>query len=428
MKPASSSRNSGVSEPIVTVPAAPRPAAAEQAPENMPAAQPFGVREAPTRLSPRGVHSFSAPARAPRRRLSLVFFLLLVGLPGILAAYYYGAVASDQYVTDIQFGVKSADAQRNDASSMFQGMAAASQIGLQSNILVQYMKSREIVDSIDRELDLRGRFSGSAVDWLSRLAPGAPNEELVAYWRGKVAPYFEQTTGIISVRVRAFTPQDALAIGKAVITRSERLSEDLSRRARTDYVRFATEQVDDATARLSKVRQELLEFRDKEMTLDPTKEADVARLGIAKLREEAARVQTDMATVQAQLGETSPIYVSLRYRLNALQSQVKEAEAKLMGSAGPSSNPMSRNMRGYEALQTERVVAEKLYDMALQSLERAQFEANRQSWYLEVFVHPALAEQPLYPRRLISTLIVVLVGFGTWMFLLMIYHSIREHV
>jgi capsular polysaccharide transport system permease protein len=73
-------------------------------------------------------------------------------------------------------------------------------------------------------------------------------------------------------------------------------------------------------------------------------------------------------------------------------------------------------------------MAEKFYEMALQSLQRAQFEATRQATYLEVFVHPALAERSLYPRRVTSVLIAALVSFGAWIFLLMIYYSVREHI
>jgi capsular polysaccharide transport system permease protein len=363
-----------------------------------------------------------------KRRWSIAFFILLVVLPTITAAIYYGFWATSQYATEFQFGVRSADAQRNDATSIFQGMASASQIGLQSNIVVQYVKSREIVDAINRKINLRAMFSKPSIDYLSRLDPQAPIEDLVAYWKNKVEPYFDLTTGIISVRVKAFSPEDALTIGNEIVSMSESLSEELSKRARADYVKFAQEQVNESADRLKKERQALLDFRNQEQTLDPTKEADVARLGIAKLQEDLARARADLKTAQARLSDGSPAIISLRDREKALQDLVREAEAKLTGGEGRPSNPVSRNLRGFEALETERAMAEKFYEMALQSLQRAQFEATRQATYLEVFVRPALAERSLYPRRFISTLTVALVSFGAWIFLLMIYYSVREHI
>ncbi len=363
------------------------------------------------------------------RWISLLVFLVVVGLPTALAGVYYGMVASDQYVTEIQFGVRSADAQRNDATSIFQGMASASQIGLQSNIVVQYIKSRSIVDAINEKLDLRKMFSRPSIDAVSRLDPDASIEGLVDYWRGKVEPYFELTTGIVSVHIRAFTPEDSQAIGRQVLGLSESLADDLSKRARADYVKFAQEQVEEAGERLRKARQAMLEFRDRERSLDPNKEADVARLGIGKLRDELGKAQTEYLTARARMGEKSPLVVTLRDRIAALESLVRDAEARLTGSdATRNAVPMSQNIRGYEDVETDRQLAEKFYDAAMQSLQRAQFEASRRAMYLEVFVNPSLAERSTYPRRLVSVLIVGLAAFGTWVFLLMVYYSVREHI
>jgi capsular polysaccharide transport system permease protein len=364
-----------------------------------------------------------------RRNLRLLFFLLMVGVPSLLAGIYYGVVASNQYVTDIQFGVRSADGQHGDVSSMLQGSSsAASLIALQSNVVVQYIKSREIVEAINGKLDLRKIFSPPSADYLSRLDPDTSIEGLVAYWRGKVEPFFDQTTGIVSVRVRAFTPQDAVRIGNEIVRLSENLADELSQRARSDYVKFAQEQVDQARTRLTQAREALLEFRNRGQTLDPVKEAELARLGVGKLREELARVQTDMATARARLGETSPTMLALRDRKSALEQQIADAEAKLASAQQQSGTMASQSIRGYETLDTDRQLAEKFYETALQGLQRAQFEASRKSMYLEVFVRPALAEQSLYPRRFVSTLIVALSAFGIWIFLLMAYYSVREHI
>ncbi|WP_439612265.1 hypothetical protein [Reyranella sp.] len=367
-------------------------------------------------------------AGRPARWLSILVFLLVVGLPTALAAVYYGFIASSQYATEIQFGVRSADAQRNDATSIFQGMASASQIGLQSNIVVKYIKSRSMVDAISQKIDLRKMFSGPEVDEFSRLDPHTSVEGLVDYWRGKVEPYFELTTGIVSVQIRAFTPEDALTIGRNVLALSENLADDLSKRARADYVKFAQEQVEEASEKLRQARQAMLEFRDRERSIDPNKEADSARLGISKLRDELGRVRADYLTARGRTGENSTVLVSLRNRMTALESLIHDAEARMTGTESKEALPISQNIRGFENVEIERQLAEKFYDAAMQSLQRAQFEASRRAMYLEVFVTPSLAEHPVYPRRLVSVLIVALASFGAWIFLLMIYYSIRDHV
>jgi len=239
---------------------------------------------------------------------------------------------------------------------------------------------------------------------------------------------FELTTGIVSVQVRAFTPEDALTIGRNVLALSESLADDLSKKARADYVKFAQEQVEEASEKLRQARQAMLEFRDRERSIDPNKEADSARLGLAKLRDELGRVRADYLTTRARTGEKSTVLVSLRDRIAALESLIRDAEARMTGEQSKDSVPISQNIRSFESVEIERQLAEKFYDAAMQSLQRAQFEASRRAMYLEVFVTPSLAEHPVYPRRVVSVLIVALASFGAWIFLLMIYYSVRDHV
>ena len=150
-----------------------------------------------------------------------LFFIIAVVLPTLVAAVYYYAIASDQYVSEFRFGVRAADMLRNDATAIFEGMPAASQIGLDLNMVTQYIQSREIVADLQKKLDLRAIYADRGADFLSRLAPKASAEDLVEYWRHTVDPFFDLTTGLISVRVRAFTPEDAQRVGNEVISLSE---------------------------------------------------------------------------------------------------------------------------------------------------------------------------------------------------------------
>ena len=179
---------------------------------------------------------------------------------------------------------------------------------------------------------------------------------------------------------------------------------------------------------MTQARDALLQFRNSGRTLDPVKEADSAREGLAKLREELARVEIDMGSVRSKLGATSPTMIALKDRQAALQQEISAAEARLASSDAQPGKLSSQDIRGYDSLETERQLAEKFYNSALQALRRAQFEASRKSMYLEVFVRPTLPEQSLYPRRFVSALIVALSAFGVWIFLMMTYYSVREHI
>ena len=110
---------------------------------------------------------------------------------------------------------------------------------LESQILVQYIASRAMVDEVDAALDLRRLFSPPQADWWARLPLPATIEELVRYWKGQVDPFYDPANGTVTVRVRAFDPADALRLAEAVVAACEALVNELSLRARHDALAHA---------------------------------------------------------------------------------------------------------------------------------------------------------------------------------------------
>ena len=67
-----------------------------------------------------------------------------------------------------------------------------------------YILARDMLDELDRRLDLRGQYAASTVDILSRLWPDATEEEFLEYYRDKVEVEVEAGTDITVLTVRAF--------------------------------------------------------------------------------------------------------------------------------------------------------------------------------------------------------------------------------
>jgi capsular polysaccharide transport system permease protein len=85
-------------------------------------------------------------------------------------------------------------------------------------------------------------------------------------------------------------------------------------------------------------------------------------------------------------------------------------------------------MTSYEELESERHFAETAYQQALQALDRARREAERQRIYLVPFVRPSLPEESLYPRRPMAIGIVFLAAFAVWAIGSLVVQSIRDHL
>src|SRR5437868_15151395 len=73
----------------------------------------------------------------------------------------------DQYVSEFRFSLNSIDPPRLDPLSLLAGNVSHSPAGSESQIVVQYMTSRAVIDQLDAALDLHRMFSPPEADWWS---------------------------------------------------------------------------------------------------------------------------------------------------------------------------------------------------------------------------------------------------------------------
>jgi capsular polysaccharide transport system permease protein len=162
-------------------------------------------------------HVDARPGKRSQPSPILLSFIAVVLVPVVVVAVYLFVIAADQYVSEFRFSLNSVDPPRLDPLSLLTGNASHSPAGSESQIVVQYITSRAIIDKLDPSLDLRRMFSPPDADWWARLPRPTSIEALVRYWRGQVDPFYDPANGTVVVRVRAFTPAEALQLAKAIV-------------------------------------------------------------------------------------------------------------------------------------------------------------------------------------------------------------------
>ena len=373
---------------------------------------------------------------SPRRLLSLraLSFLLVVLLPVAIGAVYYLAIAADQYVAEFRLSLRTADAPRIEPLLLFGGDAGRTIAATESQIVTQFIASRAIVDELDPKLDLRRLFSPPQADGWARLWLPASIEQLVYYWQNQVDPFYDNSTGTIIVRVRAFTQDDALRLAQAVVASSERLINDLSARSRHDALDYADAEVATAETRLKTALAAIREFRDKEGMIDPGKAADANTALATKLRDDLLKANAELATLKAYMRDDAPAVRVLAARIRALETQQRGLAHEMTADTAPQTvSPapapvLSQELGSYEALDAERKFAEAAYQHALEGLDRARDNADRQHIYIESFVPPSLPQSSLYPHRWRALGTIALIAFAVWAIGGLAVQSIRDHL
>ena len=373
-------------------------------------------------------------ALRPRLSWRALSFALVVLLPAIVAAVYYFALAADQYVAEFRLSLRTTEAPRIESLALFGGDPARASAGTESQIVAQFIASRAIVDELDPKLDLRRMFASPDADWWARLSLPAAIEDLVYYWRGQVDPFYDATTGTIVVRVRAFTPQDALTLAQGIVGASENLVNELSARSRRDALHYAEAEVEAAETRLKAALAALREFRDRAGLIDPAKAAEANEKLATQLRDDLLKANAQLTSLKAFVRDETPTIRVLKARIHALEVEQQKLSREMTASspAGPMAQaakpPLSQQLGSFETLDAERKFAETTYQHALEALDRARDNADRQHIYIESFVPPSLPQTALFPRRWRSFGTVALIAFSLWAIGCLAVQSIKDHL
>jgi capsular polysaccharide transport system permease protein len=367
-----------------------------------------------------------AESRARRRYRAIVLsFLVFVVAPVIAVGTYLYTRAADQYHSTAAFSIRSEE-QSSTVSGLLGAIGAVSSgSASDTDVLFEYIRSQDIVEQVDSELDLRAMFSRATEDPVFALAPGGTIEDLYAHWMRMVDVIHESSNGILTIETRAFTPEDAQAISASIVDKSSILINRLSQVAHADTLRFATQELEEAKAALFEVRERLTVFRRTNQIVDPVADA-AGQLGIlTALQSELARALIDRDTVASFAQPDDPRLASAEIRIEAITTRIAAERAALQRDTD--NDDTLDIFSEYENLLVEQEFAQASYTAALAALAEAQAEARRQARFVAVHIEPTLAEQSLYPQRPILIGLTLLISVLAWAVLMLAYYNVRDN-
>jgi len=361
-------------------------------------------------------------------RWHIVSFVFCVALPLLCAATYYGLIAAGQYAVEFRFSVRSAAdlVAEQDVVALLSRGSGAHEAGRLPYIAASYLRSRNVVRELDRDGWLRTLFSRDQADWLSRFDTDKSEDDLWRYWQGATSVNVDRVSGLVLVRVLAFTPEDSLALAQAAFRSTEDMIDHVATRARQDAASSAEEELARASQRYVSALSGLRDVRNQEGTVDPERTIDVSASALLQvMRQKLALERQRDANLKVRLGG-APQQKVISNQIRALESEVAsmtEALTSQKGNAKTSAQSIAR----FEKQELERRFAERLLEVAQAAYERARQESERQHVYLARFVEPKKPEIAEYPRRIRSTAFVGICAFALWSVAMLVIAGIRDH-
>ena len=355
------------------------------------------------------------------------WFSILVILPTLFAAIYYGFIASDEYVSQSSFVIRSPNGKPTQMSTLANLIQTTGFGGGQEQTgqVIDYIQSRDALQDLQRRMDLRKKFVSADADFVSRY-PGLFREDrfenLFRFYKDKISASTDPQTGVAKLEVQAFRPSDAHDINAALLDLSEALVNRLNNRAERRSIAEAEARVTQAEDRVRNARVSLAAFRNSKDLLDPKVQAagvlDVSNRLVAE--QAALRAQLDL---MLRVAPQNPAIPSLRSRISAVGAQIAAQNGRAVGTP----TGIASKLSGYEKLQAEQEFATQMFTAASASLEQARSEAQKQQFYLERVVEPNTPDLPLLPHRLKAILTIAAAALFLYFIGWMLIVGILEH-
>ncbi|QBY02473.1 capsule biosynthesis protein [Rhodophyticola sp. CCM32] len=364
-----------------------------------------------------------------RKRLALlaVRLMFFVMLPTFLIGYYFFTVATPLYATHSEFLIQKAEASAGgDLSGMLGGTSFAT---VQESITVQsYLESREAMLRLDAELGFRAHFSGEDIDPLTRLAPDASDEDVYDTYLKHLDIGYDPTEGLVRMEVVAADAETSQRFSAALITYAEERVDQMTQRLRESQMADANSSFEDAELRMVGAQQRVIELQEQRGVLSAEAEVNTVFQQISTFELQLQQERLRLLELQSNIRPNQTRVEVAERNIERLEALISSLRDGLTATSGADDVSLARISSELIVAQADLQTRQLMLSQALQAMETARLEANRQSLYLSIGVFPVAPDEAAYPRAFENTLLAFLVFSGIYLLVSMTIAILREQI
>lgn len=324
----------------------------------------------------------------------------------VASSVYWLGVASGRYVSESRLIIQSTSLHSGNALDLGSLISGSSGGNRSDQLLLrEHLRSPDMAHKLDQALALRQHYSGQG-DWLSRLwRVDASNEDFYDYYLHRIQVEFDEFSGVLVLKAQGFTPEVATQITQHLLQEGERFMNGMAHAIAQEQVTFLEGQVQALHNQVLASRRAVLDFQDKKGLISPEAAAQSIATIVATLQGQLVDLKAQRGALEAYLVKDHPNIILLNQRINALEKQVAQEQAKL---AAPGGKTLNRTAEAFAQLELQSKFALDMYKTALTALEQGRLEATRTLKKVSVIQQPTQPQEASEPRRLYTASVWVL--------------------
>jgi capsular polysaccharide transport system permease protein len=369
-------------------------------------------------------------AQRRRRKMLLLAARLavFVGIPTILAGIYFYTIATPMYATQSAFIIQQSESPSAAGGGLGGLLSGTSLATSQDSIAVQdYLTSRDAMLRLDADADFKDHFSSDAIDPLQRLPKNPTNEQAYKVFLDRVTIGYDPTEGLLRMEVVAADPETSQEFSDHLIKYAEEQVDQLTQRLREDQMKGARESLEDTEAKMLAAQEKIVQLQEQ--------------LGIISPDAETSSIMAQVSTFETQLQQKKLQLQQLldndrpnQARVEGTQGDIRRLETLIadlraqLTQANEGADSLARITAELRMAEVDLATRQAMASAAIQALEAARVEANRQVRYLSLSSRPVAPDEPTYPRKFENTLLAMLIFSGIYLIASLTAAVLREQV
>lgn len=363
----------------------------------------------------------------------LISFLVFVGLPTLVGTAYYLFLQSDTYSSEAKLASRNSDDSSisigSDLSSLMGQMGGVNLGDAEKDAYAvrDYVTSRAIIVDLGGAAQIKEWFAATDADILSQYRGGNDIERAWTFWTDHVTAFVDNGSGLIRIRVKAYSPDAAKTLLDRIILRAENLLNEATMRARDYNVQAAENDFQRSLAELGAAQARLLEFQIENGIVDPVIVAREISEIIGTLRLRRAQLQANIDSDSIAGASQAAREAERAAQIQAIDRQIANFEAELTGTETKSRKSLATMLKEYEPIRIELEFRNQMYELDSAAFENARNEAVRQQKYLMVVVAPVLSSYSSQSSPLASALLLFASLTILWGIVTLSLAALRDH-
>jgi capsular polysaccharide transport system permease protein len=341
-------------------------------------------------------------------------FIIIFVMPIVASAVYFSFFATPQYVSEVRFVVRSSVPLLTRDRFSSSGTDPKSKIVQDTAVILNYLSSPAIVEDMLGVIDLNEIYGRLNIDFFSRLRAGEVKEEVLDYWEKHYDSWVSPKSGIVELKVFAFSGKEAKQMLQTVLSLAERRVNELNKKMWANLTKSASEDLKSAKIELESLRVKMRDMQNESGVFSVDISAESLAGVLTSLRTELATLNTRRATLSNVVYQDSPKMILLDREITALETQVQALQRQFAGSSGRLGGSLADFSKSFSQLELDINLAENRLKTAVAELEKAKLVGTLQLVYIDSFTTPTLPHESSYPKTWLALLLSFLLFAALW--------------